>query len=33
VHDTLALVRRLATGLPLARLTFTDLDATAHALG
>ena len=33
VHDTLALVRKLATGLPLARLTFTDLDATAHALG
>jgi hypothetical protein len=26
-------VRRLATGLPLERLTFTDLDATAHALG
>lgn len=33
VHDTLAFVRRLAAGLPLERITFTDLDATAHALG
>ena len=33
VHDTLAFVRRLAAGLPLERITFADLDATAHALG
>jgi hypothetical protein len=33
VHDTLALVGRLAGELGVARLTFTDLDATAHALG
>jgi hypothetical protein len=33
VHDTLAFMRRLAAGLPLTRITFADLDATAHALG